>query len=123
MKKITLMTKFGVGIAFLLPSFLLQAGTQPKFTLIPTTPTTKRVPVNGVDTVGYLVTNQTELTRTLTIVPIAGIRQNTSGVGVCSSPFTLAPQESCLLNLVLSGEALPKQIIGGPKVCKNKDTK
>ena len=96
----------------------LYAGTQPKFTLIPTTPTTVSVLSNAVTTVQYTVTNKTKVTRTLTMKPIAGITQTTSGAGICTNPFTLAHNQSCSLTLQINGAAVSDHITSGPEVCK-----
>lgn len=96
----------------------LQAATQPKFSIIPTTRTAMLVPTNFTKTVQYQVTNQTQITRTLTMVPIQGINQITSGTGACGNTFTLASHQSCMLTLEIHGNQIPPNIIGGPKVCK-----
>ena len=90
-----------------------------KFGLSPTTPTVIQVPSNRTAIVQYEVTNQTPITRTLTMVPITGVTQQT-GPGLCSSPFTLASQETCLLNLVVDGSQLLSPVNGGPVLCKTK---
>jgi hypothetical protein len=105
----------------LLLTTTLIAETQPKFSIIPTTPTTITVPVNRSVTVIYRVTNQTKLTRTLTMKGIPGITQATFGAGYCSNPFTLASGHSCLLVLPIIGSQIPgKTVIGGPVICKTK---
>lgn len=88
---------------------LLHATSQPKFTIIPITPTAVTVTYNSTATVQYTVTNQTKITRTLTMVPptISGITQISSGAGNCSAPFTLAQHQSCTLTLQLNGASLP----------------
>ncbi len=66
----------------------------------------------------YRVTNQTKITRTLTTVPIQGVEQVTTA-GNCPSPFTLGPNEACLLELEIRGEEVPPGgIQGGPQGCK-----
>lgn len=109
---------FGVAALFLVG--LIGHAATPIFSIIPTTPTTISLPVNGAVTVQYRVTNQTAITRTLTIKPIQGVSQTTVGAGVCASPFTLAPNQSCLLTLIVNGSQMPKIINGGPVVCKTK---
>lgn len=100
----------------------LYAASQATFTLIPTTPTTVQIPVNGSATVQYNVTNQTKVTRTLTMVPIAGVTQLTGTAGECLNPFMLASKQSCLLTLQLKGSQLPEHIMQGPVVCKTQST-
>ncbi|QLZ67536.1 hypothetical protein FOLKNPGA_00308 [Legionella sp. PC1000] len=99
----------------------LYAAPQPKFTLIPTTATTVQVPANGAATLQYQVSNQTKITRTLTIVPLPGVFQTSTQAGSCPNPFILAPKQSCLLTLTILGPQLPPAgIHGGPVVCKTK---
>jgi DNA-binding beta-propeller fold protein YncE len=103
----------------LLGSSMLQA--LPKFSIIPTSGsiTSLLLPANFTETVSYQVTNQTNITRTLTIVPIAGVTQTTVGAGICPSPFVLAPAQTCTLSLVINGSQVPSTgINGGPVVCK-----
>ena len=98
--------------------FNTHAETQPKFTLTPLTDTTLIMFLDQTVVVKYRVTNQTNTTRTLTIVPIPGVIQTTAGTGVCAAPFTLAHGQSCVLTLSLYGRHLSENTIGGPKVCK-----
>lgn len=96
---------------------------EPKFNIVPTgdSITSFLLPSNFTETVSYQVTNQTKITRTLTMVPIAGVSQTTVGSGVCPNPFTLAKQQSCTLTLVINGSQVPSAgINGGPVVCKTK---
>lgn len=94
---------------------------QAKFSIIPEAGaiTAFLLPRNFTETVRYQVTNQTKLTRTLTMVPMTGVSQTTTGAGVCPNPFTLGPQQSCILSLVIDGAHVPSTgIKGGPVVCK-----
>jgi len=100
----------------LLPA--LHAGSQPVFTITPASSPTIHLPINGVATLDYTVTNQTKITRTLTMVTIQGITQVTTDAGACAQPFTLEPNQSCTLRLSISGNQMNNQIIGGPRVCK-----
>lgn len=113
--------KFRPIFLLLIISGTLQAASQAKFAVVPTagTVTAALLPSNFKQTVQYQVTNTTEITRTLTTVPIAGVSQITTGVGACQAPFTLAPQQSCLLDLQIDASQMPASgILGGPKVCK-----
>ncbi|MCX7115936.1 MAG: putative Ig domain-containing protein [Gammaproteobacteria bacterium] len=95
--------------------------TQPKFVLAPTSATSVRISINGTLSVSYQVTNATKVTRTLTMVPIQGITQNTAGIGACANPFVLASNQSCSLVLTLDGSTLPHGgVTSGPKICKTK---
>ena len=102
--------------------FSSHAATQPKFTFTPLTDTTVIMSLDQTVVVRYLITNQTTVTRTLTVVPTPGITQTTAGTGVCPSPFTLAHGQSCVLTLSLYGINLSERTVGGPKVCKTKST-
>jgi DNA-binding beta-propeller fold protein YncE len=103
----------------LLGSVSLHAA-QVKFSIIPTSGTTTfLLPPNFTETVSYQVTNQTKVTRTLTIVPMQGITQVTTGGGDCQYPFTLSPQQSCSLSLAINASQVPAAgVSGGPMVCK-----
>ncbi|WP_133130262.1 DUF1566 domain-containing protein [Legionella yabuuchiae] len=103
----------------LITSLPLTAAPTPKFLLTPTTATTYQLSVNDVVTVGYQVTNQTKITRTLTTKPLQGVTQVNTQPSSCPSPFTLGPNESCLLELEIRGaDVAPGGIQGGPQVCK-----
>lgn len=101
---------------------VLYAAAQPKFSIIPTTTTDVLIPRNDSVVVQYRVTNNTQLTRTLTMVPIEGISSDRSEAGFCSNPFTLNPGESCLLTLpIIVTELQTNRIVGGPVVCKTQN--
>ncbi|ARB92081.1 Ig-like domain-containing protein [Legionella longbeachae] len=119
----SLMTRIGLGILGLCIPILGMALSKPTFSIVATTPTQVIVPSTGSVKVNYQVTNNTKLTRTLTMVPIKGISQNTIGLENCKSPFTLAPNQSCMLSLQLNGNELPPSYLGGPMVCKTKGPK
>ncbi|KTD53680.1 protein with a bacterial immunoglobulin-like domain protein [Legionella santicrucis] len=119
----SLMTRIGLGFLGLCIPILGAALSKPTFSIVATTPTQVIVPSTGAVKVHYQVTNNTKLTRTLTMVPIKGISQNTSGLENCKSPFTLAPNQSCLLSLQLNGNELPASYLGGPMVCKTNGPK
>lgn len=97
------------------------AQTQPKFSIDPLTATAVNVPSNSNIQVRYRVTNNTKITRTLTMESIVGVSQVTTS-GYCTSPFTLAHNQSCVLALQIDGEALAQAgryyVFGGPKICK-----
>lgn len=107
-----------IGVINFIISTAVLAETQPKFTIIPTTPTKIVLPANSTATIIYRVTNMTKITRQLTAGPIPGVTQVTSGAGVCGNPFTLAHGKSCLLTLFVDGSQLPGPITRGPVVCK-----
>ncbi|MCX7117133.1 MAG: hypothetical protein NTW94_04365 [Legionellales bacterium] len=88
----------------------------PMWTLSPLTQTTISTSPNVPVIIQYVVTNQSERSRTLAMKPITGITQSTSA-GFCSSPFTLAPHQSCTLTLSTNGIASSSSIEGGPTIC------
>lgn len=71
-------------------------------------------------TIQYNVTNQTAVTRTLTMTPITGVTQITTGADVCTQPFTLTSKQSCILTLSINGSHAPAHIITSPEICKAK---
>ena len=90
---------------------------QPKFSFVPQTATVIDLPINGATTVAYEVTNQTNITRTLTTVGTKGITPVTTGSGVCANPFTLSSKQSCILTLLVTGSQIPEHVTRGPEVC------
>ena len=92
------------------------AETQPKFTLVPQTPTSLTLFKGEEGLVTYLVTNQTNITRTLTMTPIEDVAQVTLGADVCANPFTLQSHQSCLLKLKITGGATVN--VATPELCK-----
>jgi len=94
---------------------------EPKFSIVPKagSVTAMLLPANFTETVHYKVTNNTRLTRTLTMVPITGVSQVLSGANICGNPFTLSSGESCTLSLTINGSKIPAAgIQGGPVICK-----
>lgn len=107
-------------LAFLCSVFVMTtvlAGT-PLWTLEPLTATTIAVPANGTAMVQYRVTNQSSKPHTLSMQPIRGIAQITTGLNVCSNPFVLRGKNSCVLALQINGSQLNGPITGGPVVCQ-----
>lgn len=96
----------------------VNAGT-PLWTFNPLTTTTITVPQNASAIVQYRVTNQSKRTHTLQYLSIQGITQNTTGINFCGSNFVLAPQESCVLSLTVTGSSLTHNVTDGPIVCQN----
>ena len=113
--------KFSILFFALLATNTLYAKTQPKFIIVPQTPGANEVNVaiNEVTAINYQVTNNTQTTRLLTMRALGtGITQLTAGAGVCSNPFSLAPNQSCLLRLQIAGNLFKKMDGSGPEVCK-----
>ncbi|RUR18737.1 DUF1566 domain-containing protein [Legionella sp. km535] len=88
------------------------------WTFEPLTATTIAVPANGTATVQYQVTNQSTKPHTLTMRPILGITQITTGLNVCGNPFVLRGKNSCILSLQINGNQLNDPVTGGPVVCQ-----
>ncbi|MDF1684185.1 MAG: hypothetical protein P1U36_05965, partial [Legionellaceae bacterium] len=97
---------------------VLHAGSQPVFTVVPVSSPMIHLPINGVATIDYVVTNQTQITRNLIMASIQGIKQVTTGTGICSNPFVLGSKEACTLKLSILGNQINHQTIGGPKICQ-----
>ncbi len=107
-------------LAFLWSGLMITAacaGT-PLWTFEPLTATTIAVPANGTAMVQYRVTNQSRKPHTLTMQPIRGITQITTGLGVCGNPFVLIGKSSCILSLQINGSQLNSPIVAGPVVCQ-----
>ncbi|MDX2345445.1 MAG: beta-propeller fold lactonase family protein [Legionella sp.] len=97
------------------------AAARAKFAITPTAGsiTSWLLPSNFTETIQYQVTNQMPRAYNLIMTPISGVTQITTGSGVCSSTFTLAPQQGCLLTLQINGDQIPASgIYAGPIICK-----
>ena len=94
----------------------------PLWTFTPLTATTLSVPSNDTATVQYTVTNQSSRIHTLSMQPIQGITQLTTGLGVCGNPFILTGKASCTLSLQVNGSQLTQPISDGPIVCESGST-
>lgn len=96
------------------------AGT-PLWTFSPLTATSISITPADTAIVQYKVTNQSSITHTLAMHPIVGIIQITTGAGICSNPFTLYGQESCVLSLQIIGSQVASGTTNGPVVCDTDD--
>lgn len=96
------------------------ASSQAKFSLVANTPTNISVPANRNAYVQYKVTNNTTVTRTLTMAAIPYVTQVTNDNSQCSNPFVLSPGKSCNLTLYVNGQNIHSAYYGGPVVCKTK---
>ncbi|MFY7697842.1 MAG: hypothetical protein ACOVQX_03355 [Legionella sp.] len=94
----------------------VHAGT-PLWTFKPLTATTLSIGRHQTATVSYEITNQSRKMHLLVMKTIPGVTQITT-TGNCASSFTLAYQQSCILNLSINGDALPGNIMNGPVVCE-----
>ena len=100
--------------------FLLISGaswSDVPWTIVPITNTTISLPSNVTATVSYKVTNVSGEARTFAMKSISAVTQTTTGAGVCSNPFTLGDNGSCILTLVITGSGLTGPITNGPEVC------
>ncbi len=104
-----------IGAATLLSTFL--HAEQQKISLLPTIKAPLLLPINGIANAQYWVTNFTQTTSTLALVPINGVSQDIAGIGTCGNPFTLAEGESCLLNLRIKGNKIGTKFSRGPLIC------
>ncbi|MBG77484.1 MAG: hypothetical protein CL570_00430, partial [Alphaproteobacteria bacterium] len=88
------------------------------WTFEPLTETTFPVPTNLNPTVQYRVTNQSNKPHTLTMKPIQGVTQITTGANVCGNPFVLQGKGSCILSLQVNGSELNNPVTNAPVVCQ-----
>jgi len=94
----------------------VEAGS-PLWRLDPLTATQLTVGPLSTATVKYSVTNNSSRTHTLSMEYIPGITQVTSG-GNCSDPFVLPANQSCTLELSISGADLVRNVLSGPRICE-----
>jgi IPT/TIG domain len=118
MRLLSTLTRLFAFIGLLLISITTQAGS-PLWTFTPLTATTVSISPTSTATIMYTVTNQSRKAHTLTMKPIQGITQMTTGPGVCGSTFTLAGSgASCILSLQINGSEMTNNIVDGPIVCQ-----
>lgn len=114
-------------ISFLCLGISINYAAIPKFSIIPIPPLPPSVLyITNTATANYRITNNTYITRTLTMVPITGVTQVG---GTCTAPaFTLAHGASCVLSLLITANQLSASGIGcrtegdltlcSPEICK-----
>lgn len=90
----------------------------PLWTFEAQTPTHLALPANNIAIVQYRVTNQSSKPHTLSMQPIPGITQITTGLNVCGNPFVLRSKNSCILSLQINGSLIKSAITDGPVVCQ-----
>lgn len=117
MKGVRLIKKLGFTTLLLTMSTFAYAGA-PVWTFAPLTATRISIPADDTATVQYSVTNQSNIIHTLSLQPVAGITQVTTGAGICGNPFILRGKTSCVLSLQVNGSQLIYPIHGGPIVCE-----
>ncbi len=116
--KINYLSSLMVGFISLLLTTLAHAGV-PLWTFTPLTATTLTIPANDTALIQYRITNQSNKPHTLSMKPIQGISQITTGTGICGSAFALvAKGTSCILSLQVNGSQLATDIADGPIVCQ-----
>lgn len=108
--------KLVFGLLGLMLATTVKAG-QPVWTMtpVPGFPPAVTVSQVGTATIQYTVTNQSKKTHSLQMQPIQGI--TSSG---CTSP--LGGNQSCTLNLTVSGSGLKGNVAGGPVLCERNST-
>lgn len=118
MEKHQLFIRKIVLILFAILGFAVQAGTQPKFSIIQILAPAATINVGGQTNAGYLVTNNTKTTRQLIMVGIPGIVQIVGVANACPLQFTLHPGQSCVLALTIFGNQKGANYGSGPVICK-----
>ncbi|MFZ2314436.1 MAG: serine hydrolase domain-containing protein [Gammaproteobacteria bacterium] len=96
-----------------------KAAATPKFSVVALTKPPQQILANQIVSAQYNVTNNTKITRTFTLIPVAGITQQ-PGANICPIPFTLAQGQSCRFNLQLNAAQLGAGVHSGPVICKTK---
>ncbi|ASQ45125.1 D-alanyl-D-alanine carboxypeptidase precursor [Legionella clemsonensis] len=92
-----------------------------KFAIVAQNSLPTPIMANSIVSIQYLVTNQTTKTRQLTMRPIPGVTVfNPGQVDACTLPFTLAPGQSCRLNLRLHASQMGPGVSQGPVICKTR---
>ncbi|MBA2651000.1 MAG: hypothetical protein H0U73_01825 [Tatlockia sp.] len=101
-----------------LNSFFVYAAITPKFLIFPIARPQALISANGMTSATYLIVNNTERSRILTMVPQNGVIQATN-LGNCASAFFLLPGHSCLLYLNIYGALISGGgVHSGPIICK-----
>lgn len=94
---------------------------QPKFTIVPKHSSTVFVGLTATAEVTYVVTNKLPVQQVLSMTPINGVTQTTSGTQVCQNPMRLNSGESCFLKLSVSGYKFAADktttIANSPQIC------
>lgn len=106
-------------LVLVLDSMHCYASSEALFSLVANTPTSVVVPANRATYIQYTVTNNTAITRRLTVKPLPYVVQVTDS-NSCAKYFTLAQGQSCNLTFVVKGSAIKSKFSGGPVVCKTK---
>lgn len=105
-----------IGLSLLLSAQACMAA-QPKFSFMLIERASPVIQNEEATEARYLVTNNTQITRTLTMVPKPGVAQVLIEPK-CGITFTLAPGASCVLHLVIVSPQVGSGVFSGPVVCK-----
>lgn len=98
----------------------IASATTPKFLITHKSSNVRTISPGEIVYVDYRVTNNTLITRTLAMESIQGVNV-VPGNGFCNYPFTLYPQQTCILRLSINGSQVPPTgIHKGPVICKLK---
>lgn len=90
----------------------------PLWTFQPLTPTTVSITPYSIVNVDYLVTNQSSETHTIAIQPFPFEITKVDPLS-CGSVFTLEPNKSCILNVLIKGFLVSDSFRGGPVLCED----
>ncbi len=104
-----------VGAGMILAASLAWAGNS-LWRFTPLTPAAITLTSGETAAVLYRITNQSRQAHALKMKNIPGITQVTT-VGNCSDPFVLGHNQSCILNLAVTGNTLSKTVTDGPVLC------
>jgi DNA-binding beta-propeller fold protein YncE len=119
MKK-SLLLQLNMFVAIFICSITFAHATLAKFDIEPTTKTNVNVPINSSTIVQYSITNNTKITRTLTLLPIqiSGVTTITDNANACGNIFTLAPHNTCFQTFKIDGSLIPSSSRAIVEVCK-----
>lgn len=67
----------------------------------------------------YQVTNNASTVSSFVLQPIPGVTQVTNLPGACQNPIVLTQNQSCLLNLRITGQGIAELTQSGPIICQN----
>lgn len=89
----------------------------PVWTFTPLSPTTISIDPFQIKNIDYLITNQSSISHTIAIQPYPFEITNL-GPFSCGEVFTLLPNKSCILSVLIKGFAVTDSFKGGPILCE-----
>lgn len=89
----------------------------PLWTFKPLSPTTITILPFQIKYIDYLITNESFTTHTLSIQPYPFEITKLEPLS-CGETFTLNPNESCILNVLIKGFSIVDSFTGGPILCE-----